>query len=81
MGRRIYVAEGDARGDALIAAGGDFNPGSLHLWRQALELREWDVIVDVGANYGEMLLGVDLPVASRVIAYEPNPHVLPHLKR
>lgn len=80
-GRRLYAAPGDARGDSLIASGGDFNPGSLQLWQATLNLRPWDVVVDVGANYGEMLLGVDIPETARVIAFEPNPIVLPYLKR
>ena len=34
-----------------------------------------------GANYGEMLVGVELPRAATVIALEPNPFVIPYLTR
>lgn len=81
LGRRIYVADGDSRGDALVAAGGDFNPRSLELWRATLALRDWDVIVDVGANYGEMLLGIDVPSSAEVVVFEPSPLILPYLRR
>lgn len=81
MGRRIYVLDADERAEALLAASGDFNPPSLAMWRHVLRGRPWDVVVDVGANYGEMLLGVDLPASADVIAFEPNPAVLACLSR
>ena len=46
-----------------------------------LAIREWDVVVDIGANYGEMLLATELPVAARVLCFEPNVAVLPFLRR
>lgn len=80
MGRTIYVCDEDPRGTALIEAGGDFNPGSLAMWGQLLRSRGWDLVVDVGANYGEMLLGVELPEAAEVVAFEPDPAVCAHLQ-
>ena len=43
--------------------------------------RPWTHVIDVGANYGEMLVGVELPQAATVIALEPNPFVIPYLTR
>jgi FkbM family methyltransferase len=63
---------GDERGDALREAHGDLNPLSLQLWKGLCSRSEWDVIIDVGANYGEMLLGIDLPSHANVIAFEPS---------
>jgi len=51
------------------------------MWRSLVAEREWTHIVDVGANYGEMLVGVDLPRAAKVIAIEPSPYVFPCLLR
>lgn len=79
--KRIYVDPTDSRGDALIASQGDFNPRSLTLWQATVALRQWDVIVDVGANYGEMILGIEAPPTAQIIAFEPSPMVLPYLKR
>jgi FkbM family methyltransferase len=80
-GRRIYVDPCDLRGQRLVASGGDFNPLARTIWRTLLQERSWTHIIDVGANYGEMLIGVTLPQAASVIALEPNPFVLPYLRR
>ncbi|MFC7493351.1 MULTISPECIES: FkbM family methyltransferase [unclassified Nocardioides] len=74
-GRRIYVDPADPRGERLVEADGDLNPGTLRLWRCALAMHPWDVVVDVGVNYGEMLVGVELPEGAEVIGFEPNPAV------
>lgn len=80
-GRVVYVDPADERGAHLIRMGGDVNPPTLAMWRLLLAERDWTHIVDVGANYGEMLLGADLPSSATVIGVEPNPNVLPYLKR
>jgi len=61
--------------------GGNVNPHSLALWTRALALHDWDAVVDVGVNYGEMLTSVELPASARVIGFEPNPRILPSLRR
>lgn len=80
-GRRMYVDADDERGKRLLRGKKSFNPDSLELWERALSLGDWDVVVDVGSNYGEMLLGVELPAGAKVIAYEPSSAVLPFLRR
>jgi FkbM family methyltransferase len=77
----IYVDVTDERGRRMIESGGGFNPDCVAMWRQLLARDRWTHIVDVGANYGEMLVNVDLPSTARVIAVEPNPRVLPYLER
>lgn len=80
-GHRIYVDPADGRGEELVRSAGAFNRETLAVWDLALALEAWDVVVDVGVNYGEMLLGAQLPPAARLIGFEPNPRVLPHLRR
>lgn len=80
-GQRIYFDPADERGKQLAASGGNLTPLSLALWNIALGLRKWDLVVDVGCNYGEMLVSAKLPVGPEVVAFEPNPKVLPYLKR
>jgi FkbM family methyltransferase len=80
-GMRLHVDPADPRGVALVAAGGDLNPTSLRIWQGLVAERAWDLVVDVGANYGEMLLGCVLPPGAQVQAYEPNPAILPFLRR
>ena len=80
-GERIFVDIFDQRGRSLIRAGGNFNPPALAAWRRLLAEDDWSHVVDVGANYGEMLVNVGLPDRARIIAAEPNRRVLPFLKR
>ena len=80
-GRTIYVDSNDARGRSLIQSGGNLNPKSRAMWQALLAEREWTHVIDVGANYGEMLVGVELPRSATAIALEPNPFVVPYLQR
>ncbi|MFC7431417.1 MULTISPECIES: FkbM family methyltransferase [unclassified Agrococcus] len=81
LGHRLWFDASDERGRALQSRAGDLNGGSLQLWRSLVALRRWDAVLDVGTNYGEMLLGVDLGDVGAVVGFEPNPRVLPHLLR
>jgi FkbM family methyltransferase len=74
-GRRLHVDLADARAHELVAADGDLNPLSTVLWQHALNAHHWELVVDVGVNYGEMLVGVDLPAGARVVGFEPNASV------
>lgn len=77
----MYVDAADARGRAILAAGGVLHPQASRLWESVLAARQWDFIVDVGANYGEMLLATHIDRESRVVAVEPNSRVLATLAR
>ncbi|RYF28091.1 MAG: FkbM family methyltransferase [Comamonadaceae bacterium] len=79
-GRRIHLAPGDQRGERLRECHGNLNPWSLKAW-QLLVASDWTDIIDVGANYGEMLLNLDIPPSVRCIAVEPNPSLATLLKR
>lgn len=81
LGRRIYVLPGDRRGERLVESRGNVNPESLRMWRWLLRADSWDTIVDVGANYGEMLLGAELGRATQIVAFEPLPRVAAQLAR
>ncbi|WGT47037.1 FkbM family methyltransferase [Tessaracoccus lacteus] len=79
-GRTIYFSDQDARGRELARSNGVPYPNSLRLWELALGLvPEWDLVLDIGSNYGEMLAGIESVSASRVVAFEPNPLILPYL--
>jgi FkbM family methyltransferase len=80
-GKRIYIDPRDARAKRLIAAGGSFNPETISLWQAALRLAAWDVIIDVGANYGEMLVEPGVEKCPHVLAIEPNPAIIPYLSK
>lgn len=71
----------DRRARKIIKTKGNFNDLSLNLWNFLLNSQGWDVIVDVGSNYGEMLVWSDLPKDAKIIAVEPNKHVSFFLKK
>ncbi len=51
------------------------------MWESLLGQASWTHIVDVGANYGEMLVAKPFPTGARILAFEPNPVLLPYLER
>lgn len=81
LGNRIHVDPRDVRGARLRESGGDLNPGSLRLWNHALALRDWSLVIDVGCNYGEMLVSAAIPRGADIVAFEPNRSILPYLKK
>lgn len=80
-GKLIYVDPTDARGVRLMATGGDFNPTTLKIWKKLANAANWSHVIDVGANYGEMLVNMDFAPTVIITAVEPNPRILPYLQR
>lgn len=80
-GKKIYFDPNDNRGIALKNNYGNVNPNSVVLWDSALQAHNWEVVIDVGANYGEMLILSKIPTISKIYAFEPNPKVSKYLKR
>ena len=71
----------DDRTNILLERRGNANPNSFSIWSTLLGESAWTHVVDVGANYGEMLLGGSLPETAEIIAVEPNPRVRRYLTR
>lgn len=80
-GHTMYVDPADNRAQHLVKMGGTFNPLSVVIWRRTLTLDSWDLIVDVGANYGEMLLEIDDASKAATVAFEANHLLIPFLER
>lgn len=80
-GKRVFIDPRDARARRMIESGGSFNPGTMCLWAAALRLATWDVVIDVGANYGELLVEPGVEKCPCVLAVEPNPAILPYLAK
>ena len=80
-GQDIFVDPRDKRGQRLVEAGGNFNPLVLTAWHRLLKEDQWTHIIDVGANYGEMLLNGGLPPKANIIAIEPSPKIIPYLRK
>lgn len=71
----------DQRGRELqLSKSGQLNEPTYDMWESLLGEVEWTDIVDVGANYGEMLVRAKFPPSARVVAIEPNPRIYPLLR-
>ena len=80
-GDKLYLNPEDGRAQRMLMHGGSFNPATAFLWQAALGMAQWDTIVDVGANYGEMLFEPGVKRCARVFAFEPNPMIVPYLTK
>ena len=80
-GLRFVVDPSDGRGQELIASAGDFNVLSVRIFQALLARRRWDLVVDIGANYGEMIAAIPATYDAQVVAFEPNDHLHPFLRR
>lgn len=80
-GKRMYVDPSDARARALSRANGPLHLSACQFWQALVDSHAWDLVVDAGANYGEMLLTSGGPPGAALLAIEPNPRVLPSLRR
>ena len=78
-GATLFMDRQDSRA-LRLAQEPNFNDTSVLLWQALLQMHQWDVVVDVGANYGEMTMAVPKRTAARVVSYEANPTVAEFLR-
>jgi len=76
----LHVSLKDQRGRRLAATGKTQRHLSV-LWSECARLLKPDLVVDVGANYGEFGLGERFPEARRIILFEANPALVERLQR
>ena len=81
-GHRIHVDPRDARGwEIVLGLGRGHQPALIDLWRRSVDALAPTVVVDVGANYGELVLSPRYPEGTAVHAVEGNPRVAALLER
>ena len=57
-------------------------PLALRMWRSLLTRYEWDLVIDIGANYGEfVVIANSLMPTAAILAVEPIPEVCAALRR
>lgn len=79
-GVRIHLSPSDGRAQSIYRSGGVHDSDAVGLWREIIAEVDPTVLIDVGANYGEV--GLSVPLESRTLhLVEPNPRVLPMLRR
>ena len=81
-GNTIYIDRSDRRGREIVRGlGRGHQPALIALWRKMVATVEPALVLDVGANYGELVLNTRYPEGTRVLAIEANPRVAPLLRR
>jgi FkbM family methyltransferase len=79
LGRGILHADQeDARGRDIRRASGLRQPRTAWFWRALIRRIQPDLVLDIGANYGEMSMLV--PRATKLMIIEPQPQLLPWLR-
>jgi FkbM family methyltransferase len=80
-GIALYVDADDRRGRLMSRYHGQFDTDAVGLWNHLYTRLESSVLLDVGANYGEVSLSRRYPPATVMHLIEVNPAVLVNLRR
>lgn len=77
----LRLLPADNRADRLIEKGGVTQPHVLHAWEQVIALMQPAVVLDVGANHGEMIFPLLFRPDAAVVMFEPNVRLAELLKQ
>jgi FkbM family methyltransferase len=72
-GATMFLLAGDNRAQALRRARGVTQPRILRLWTGLIDRFAPDLILDIGANHGEMSLPLRIAADCTIMLAEPNP--------
>ncbi len=79
-GNPLYANPFENRGLSLLRNKGSGQPFIKKFWRIGVELFQPELALDVGANYGEVLLDTNYPsTVKKVIGVEANPFIYKYL--
>src|SRR5690242_1955253 len=70
---KMYVDLGDARGRFLIKKFGATQPALTLVWHRLAHYLRPGLVLDIGANYGEISFSKRYVSGTRVFLFEPNP--------
>lgn len=77
----IFVDRCDSRGRSVLLCGANGQPNLKVLWHNAVAIVQPDIVLDIGANYGEFVFGERYPTAERVLSIEANLALAPFLQK
>lgn len=81
IGVLLHANPDDERGVLLARMRGVLDRNAVAAWRRLADQIRPTVTIDVGANYGEVSFGVRYQCLREMHLVEPNPAVLPWLRR
>lgn len=76
----IEVLEDDNRGQMLQRRGRPLQGRTFRVWNKLASTVNWETIIVIGANYGEMIFFSDIRRDQRIISIEPNLNLKPCLR-
>ena len=80
-GHRLVLDERDNRALRLVLARGELDRSVVSLWHQLVDDLRPAVVLDIGANYGEVSFSREYDPQTLLHLVEPNPTILPYLRR
>jgi FkbM family methyltransferase len=80
QGRRIYLNPRDHRAWRLARRHGALDAPAIAAWQRLVHLSRPELVIDIGANYGEVTLSAAYPDAE-IHVVEANPEVAKYLQR
>lgn len=81
VGARLFIDTQDNRGKSLLKRGDISQRHVFAAWNHALDRFGPDVVLDIGANHGEMTIPRRYPAGCQVALFEPNPRLGVVLRR
>ena len=77
----LYADWNEPRGKAILIGNAKGQSSIKRLWRQIVVQYDPEVIIDCGANYGEIVYYSDYKKGSRVFAIEADQRLMPFLEK
>ena len=77
----IFVDTRDNRGRAILDCAGMTQPFTTALWRRLIKIIDPEIVLDIGANYGEIALSSTYGLGTQIHLFEPNPYVRAYLNK
>lgn len=82
LGRgELFVDTKDNRGRAILQSAGMTQPFTAMLWTRLVRTLDPQIVLDIGANYGEIALSTSYSPRTQIHLFEPNPYVRCYLNK
>jgi FkbM family methyltransferase len=77
---RLYVNPRDNRGKVILSSFGATQLSITLMWKLLVQRFAPTLVLDIGANHGEIGLSTEYKKDTRIILFEPNPEIKPFLR-
>jgi len=77
----LFIDTGDNRGRSILQNAGMTQPFTALLWRNLVSRLDPEIVLDIGANYGEIALSSTYSAGTQIHLFEPNPYVRTYLEK